>query len=90
MPYRGIALWKERNAFPSLNKNKLVSATQFSWGDDNTNGYIYQILMTIFVSKQLESEELLRRFVMHIVTQNCLLVTGKKKIQSKDFKGTQY
>lgn len=60
MPYRGIVLWKERNAFPSLNKNKLVSATQIRWDDDNRNGYIYQILMNISVTKQLESEELFK------------------------------
>lgn len=50
-----------------------MSATLISQGDDNRNGYVYQILMNISVTKQLESEELLRIFVMHLVTQNCLL-----------------
>lgn len=45
----------------------------------NRNGCIYQILMNISITKQLESEELLRRSVIHIVTQNWLPITGKKK-----------
>lgn len=44
----------------------------------NRNGYIYQIPLNISVTKQSESKELLRRFVMHIVTQNCLPVTEEK------------